>query len=563
MGLVLATTVNSISVWLLYVYIVYPAFLSPLSRIPAAHWTCHISSFWVLAARKLRRENKSLYHAHQRLGSVVRVGPHEVSVDGFEGVRAIYQGGFEKGHWYSVFDNYGVPNMFATTSSKPHSVRKRMISNVYSKSYIQSSQASKSQMAEILFTRVLPVLRTSSLPEDGKLAHRDIEVFSLYLAIAMDLITAYIFGLSGGTDFITQESYRRDWQEMYLARANYPFWTQEVPKFTAFCTKWFPWFRVYPEWVDKSNAELSRWNWRLYANVKKQRNGLNGGEKMNDADEPVVHDALQAGIDRESKTNGKNSVLYTTSILQRDQAIASELMDHSLAGQETAGIALAYATWHISRSPKLQRQLRDEIASLKPSLKFDPKSANQPAESTSKAFRGSAVLPDPKAIDSLPLLHAVVIETLRLHAPIPGPQPRQTPKDGCTIGGYNIPGGVRIASLAYTLHRDEEVFPQPEEWRPERWLPQTSTGKHGTDSQGATRLREMHRRLWAFGSGGRMCIGSNFAMNEMKFILAFIYANFQTTVVDDEGIEQEDAYTARPVDLTRRIAPFIHFDFIR
>ncbi|KAF4459355.1 benzoate 4-monooxygenase cytochrome P450 [Fusarium albosuccineum] len=264
-----------------------------------------------------------------------------------------------------------VPNMFATLSSKPHSVRKRMISNVYSKSYIQSSQASKCQMTEILLNRVLPALRTSSLPANGNLAHSDIEVFRLFLAIAMDLITAYIFGLSGGTDFITQESYRRDWQEMYLARANYPFCIQEVPKLTAFCTNWFPWFRVYPEWVDKSNAELSRWNWNLYENVKNQRNGLNEGGKRNDADEPVVYDALEAGIDRESKVNGESSVLYTTSILQRDQAIASELMDHSLAGQETAGIALAYATWHISRSPKLQQQLRDEIALLELLLKFN------------------------------------------------------------------------------------------------------------------------------------------------------------------------------------------------
>lgn len=44
-----------------------------------------------------------------------------------------------------------------------------------------------------------------------------------------------------------------------------------------------------------------------------------------------------------------------------------------------------------------------------------------------------------------------------------------------------------------------------------------------------------------------MCIGSNLAMYMMKFIVAALYTDFGTTVVDDEGIEQEDAYTARPV----------------
>ena len=107
MSLVILTTVGSLVVWLIYAYIIYPAFFSPLSSLPAPHWTCHISPLWVLAIRKYRRENKSLHDAHKRLGSVIRIGRSEVSGDGVEGMRVIYQGGFEKGHWYSVFDNYG------------------------------------------------------------------------------------------------------------------------------------------------------------------------------------------------------------------------------------------------------------------------------------------------------------------------------------------------------------------------------------------------------------------------------------------------------------------------
>ncbi|KAF4340868.1 benzoate 4-monooxygenase cytochrome P450 [Fusarium beomiforme] len=414
-----------------------------------------------------------------------------------------------------------------------------MISNVYSKSYIQSSPASKSQMAEILFNRLLPALYWSPESTNKTKArdHNDVEVFSLFLATAMDLITAYLFGLSNATNFITEEPYRRDWLDMYLARANYPFWTQEVPGLTKFCKRWIPWLNLYPEWVDQSNKELSNWNWGLCEKVKKitEKNILNDNQRAKESDEPVVYNSLLTGIDRESKTNGDKSTLYSTSILQRDRAIASELMDHSLAGQETAGIALTYATWHISKSPSLQKQLRAEIKSLGPFLKFVSHAAS--------GAKRTPALPDPKDIDSLPLLHAVVMETLRLHAPIPGPQPRQTPKDGCSIGGHYIPGDVRIASMAYTLHRDKKAFPEPEKWEPERWL-QLKTEKSRGDE---VRHRKMLRLFWAFGSGGRMCIGSNFAMNEMKFILAVIYDNFETTVVDDDGIEQEDAYTARPL----------------
>ncbi|RSL54828.1 hypothetical protein CEP54_009700 [Fusarium duplospermum] len=551
MGLVIPTAIGALALLLLYHHVLHPALISPLRKLPAAHWTCHFSSTWILAARLYRRENRSLHEAHIKLGPVVRIGPVEVSVDGVEGMRVIYQGGFEKGFWYSVFSNYGVPNMFSTGSSNHHSARKRMVANVYSKSYLQSSQASKAQISHIVFQRLLPALghpqggnNAETVDQGDPASHKDVEVFGLFLALAMDVITAYLFGLSNGTDFIQDEKYRQSWQEMYLARANYPFWTQEVPNLTAACARWLPWLRLYPKWVDESNAKLSQWNLNLCQGVTKaEQDATKGRPRQGKAstepcEEPVVFNALQYGIDRELRTNGEKSILYKTSICERELAVASELMDHSLAGHETTGMVLTYATWHLSRSPDLQEQLRSEILSIGSSLKLFQSSSAEAHDSGNTMSDSS--LPDLKALDALPLLNAIVMETLRLHAPIPGPQPRDTPKDGCSIAGYHIPGGVRIASMAYSLHRDPNVFPQPESWKPERWLPED-----GKDT--GTSHREMHRQFWAFGSGGRMCVGSNFALNEMKVILAAIYANFKTTVVNDDGIEQEDAYTARPV----------------
>lgn len=96
-----------ISVYLVYVYIIHPLFVSPLSKLPAAHWSCHISNFWILRARKKGAENALLHKAHRRLGNVVRVAPNTISADGVEAMRTIYQGGFPKAPWYRVFDNYG------------------------------------------------------------------------------------------------------------------------------------------------------------------------------------------------------------------------------------------------------------------------------------------------------------------------------------------------------------------------------------------------------------------------------------------------------------------------
>jgi len=94
-------------VFLTYQYVLYPAFFSPLAQIPSAHWSVPFSRLWILWIRFVHRENRTLHNAHRRLGPVVRIGPNELSIDGVDNVRTVYQGGFEKPVWYSVFDNYG------------------------------------------------------------------------------------------------------------------------------------------------------------------------------------------------------------------------------------------------------------------------------------------------------------------------------------------------------------------------------------------------------------------------------------------------------------------------
>jgi hypothetical protein len=91
----------------LYRYVLYPVAISPLSKIPNAHWSCCLSPFWILRVRFESRENRTLQEAHREHGPVVRVGPSEISINTMDGVKTVYQGGFDKHQWYSVFNNYG------------------------------------------------------------------------------------------------------------------------------------------------------------------------------------------------------------------------------------------------------------------------------------------------------------------------------------------------------------------------------------------------------------------------------------------------------------------------
>ncbi|KAH9885544.1 cytochrome P450 3A12 [Xylariomycetidae sp. FL2044] len=503
--------------WISYKHIIYPAILSPLSQVPKPHWSCSISPVWILWTRFQSRENRTLQDDHQQLGPIIRVGPTELSINSMDGVRTIYQGGFEKHPWYSVFDNFGVPCMFSSVQAKHHSIRKRMVSHVYSKSHINTSASLAAQSDVIINSRLMPLLDESVA--ESQIPH-GLDVHSLFCATAMDFISAYCFGIRNSANFIQSKSFREHWLTLYTTRKGYEFFEQELPRLSQA-------FRLLginltPAWVRAANRELESWCKKL-SDSAIQFLERTRSSAVNTADDPVVVRALLAGFEKEDKVHGEKSPIYPTAILQPELSVASEVFDHVLAGQETTGVALTYLSHNLSQSPDLQRQLRGELLSLKPNMVL---------------HEGRVTMPESKQLDNLPLLHAMILETIRKYAPAGGPEPRVTPYPSFHIGPYEVPGGTRVSASAYNIHRDSKVFPEPDRWDHTRWLQE---GQGGED-----KITDATRQFWGFSSGGRMCLGSNFAMHDMKLIIAAIYSNYTSHIVDDVGIEQTDAYTGHP-----------------
>lgn len=412
--------------------------------------------------------------------------------------------------------------MFSTAERGPHSARRRQLSNVYAKSTLQTSPALARMTEVLLFHRMLP--RIAAAP------NKMLEAYELFSATTMDFVTGYIFGLPQASNFLQDLEGSRKWLHNYKARSGHTFWPQELPNLTAAFTSFGIRRLLLPKWVDRANADINEW---CLSMCDAAESAMLAGTIVDPDDQPVVYGMMRTMMRKQTSTASAALTKSAASLSQMERLeLASEMLDHLAAGFDTSGITLTYLAWEVSKpcNRRLQKSLQEEVRALRPNFR----QANTKSEKTG--------LPDPKELDALPLLHAILMETLRLHAAIPGGQPRKTPL-GAVLGTSeatvtNIPAGIRVSSQAYSLHRNPDVFPKPEEWTPERWL----------DAEGMADCGgEKARWHWPFSSGGRMCVGSNFAMLEMKNIVAAIWSNYTTSIVDDKGMQHNDGYTAAPM----------------
>ena len=368
-----------------------------------------------------------------------------------------------------------------------------MISNIYSKSNIHSSTALAEQAKVILYGRLLPII--SSISDSARSAD-GVDVHDVWNATTMDFITAYQFGLKNGSNFLNNEPYRRHWFGLYHSRKTYTFFSQELPRLSRFLKHFY--INLTPTWVDDANRELEAWTKDRCDATSVYVNAGAAAKDSDPGNEPVVFGSLLSGIEKEEK-KGSESVLSNTTLRYPEASIASEMIDHLAAGHETSGITMTYLSWHLSQDIALQDTLRKELLTLSPNMLLSSSSEKN--------------IPSSKDLDALPVLHAVLMETLRLRAAIPGGQPRMTPYPSCSLGPFtDIPGGVRVGAQAHSVHRNAEVYPEPEKWDYMRWM----DAENGYSEE---QKRERDRHFWAFSSGGRMCVGSNFAMFGMLKVL--------------------------------------------
>ncbi len=134
------------------------------------------------------------------------------------------------------------------------------------------------------------------------------------------------------------------------------------------------------------------------------------------------------------------------------QAIAEELLAFLIAGHDTTATTLAFSLWAVGRDRALQDRLATEVAQI--------------------GDRGFTVDDVPR----LPLTIRVIHESLRLCPPAAAVT-RMTMRD-TVVDGFRMPQGVNVVVGIYTLHRDPQLWEQPDRFDPDRFSPERSAGRN-------------------------------------------------------------------------------------
>nr|VDC81574.1 unnamed protein product [Brassica rapa] len=159
--------------------------------------------------------------------------------------------------------------------------------------------------------------------------------------------------------------------------------------------------------------------------------------------------------------------------------IKSSLVDLFIAGSEITSNSIEWTMAELINNPKSLEKLRGEI----------------------DLIVGKTRLIQETDLPNLPYLQAVMKEGLRLHPP--APLVVRTFQEGCEVKGFYIPEKTTLVVNGYAVMRDPDVWEDPEEFKPERFL----ASSRSEQEEDKTKVL----RYIPFGSGRRGCPGSNLA----------------------------------------------------
>jgi trans-cinnamate 4-monooxygenase len=231
--------------------------------------------------------------------------------------------------------------------------------------------------------------------------------------------------------------------------------------------------------------------------VEKRRQAMNSSSSKGDANN---NNKLKCAIDHvlEAERNGEITPENVIHIVE----------NINVAAIETTLWSIEWALAEVVNHPAVQRKIRDEINHALP--------ADEPVTESN--------------VHRLAYLQAVIKETLRLHSPIPLLVPHMNLEEA-TLGGYAIPKGSKVVVNAWWLANNPELWDNPEEFRPERFMGEEK-------DVDATVGGKADFRFLPFGVGRRSCPGIILALPILALVVGKLVRSFE--MVPPPGVHKID-----------------------
>lgn len=279
-------------------------------------------------------------------------------------------------------------------------------------------------------------------------------------SISLQVILRVVFGLRAGDRYEEIKSILTEMLEVFNSPINASFFF-----FKQLQINWGPWSKFL-----QAREQLSK---LLYAEIEERR--CQSGDRGED-----ILSLLLSVKDEEGNS------------LSNDE-LKDELLTMLFAGHETTAISLAWALYWIHYQPGVKDKLLAELNSL------------------------NTEMLDPDTIAKLPYLNAVCSETLRI-CPVAFFAFSRILQQPMKLMDYEVPQGSALAVSIYLLHHRPDIYPEPQEFRPQRFLERQFSPYE----------------YMPFGGGHRRCLGMVFALFEMKLVLATILTRYSINCLDTE-----------------------------
>lgn len=360
-----------------------------------------------------------MHSLHQKYGPVVRVSPEEVDICDVDAVKVIHRarGGYLKlARFYRTLS--AVETVFSTTDPAFHSAHRRLLANPISDSFLTRFEPLISDRVHLAVNRMSNELESRGV----------MDVFKWWFYMTTDVIGELSFGES----FRMLDSGEVSYQSALAINGD----TWLIPQKNQYITDLQSLGAISP--IRTTFPSLVLLAYRLPLPVFR---------KVSDMSKRLKEYAQQS-IDRYKRvieeSDDPKPTLFTKLYNagkdgMSDVEIRNDAQAYIVAGSDTTAITLTYLVYSVCKDVNVREKLVAEVASL-------------PEGYTDRALR------------DLPYLNQVIDETLRLHTVVSMGLPRVVPQEGANLSGYQLPGGVAVATQAYSLHRKEDIFPEPYKW---------------------------------------------------------------------------------------------------